>query len=205
MMAPRAPRPTEAVENSSPRAAAGLSEQFMTGTSPGRRLVEKINFRTIVTPRRLLDRPAPCRPRPANDDPLAGKRNDAGLGGLIPVAKPIADIRKHRAVGKLGQPVEIDIRVCERVDIDHDRSLFRISGFDLSSVRPRARKTRAQLQAGENNECRMRTPPGSSTGGRRNQRPCWQRSNGRWRSPPRRRSRGLTFFALPALCLGSFH
>ena len=38
---------------------------------------------------RLLDRPAPCRPRPADDDALAGERNDTGLSGLIPI--PEAD------------------------------------------------------------------------------------------------------------------
>src|SRR6516164_5147834 len=80
---------------------------------------------------RLLDWPAPCRPRPANDNPLASKRNDAGLSGLIPITQPIADIRKHRAVGKLSQSVEIDVWVCERVNIDHDSSLFRMSRFEF--------------------------------------------------------------------------
>src|SRR5262249_8096585 len=96
--------------------------------------VEKINFRTIMTLRRLLDWPAPCRPRPANDNPLAGKRNDAGLSGLISVPKPITDIRKHRAVGKLSQPVEIDVGVCERANIDHHPSLFRMPRFEFEFI-----------------------------------------------------------------------
>jgi hypothetical protein len=67
------------------------------------------------------------------------------------MTKPITDIREHGAVGKLSQPVEIDVRVCERINNDHDWFLFSVSsvpylskGHKAVARRPLASETISQ-------------------------------------------------------------